>query len=82
MILNSERIQSYSIVTIIIMITLIIISKLDLVIDAENQSPKHLGQIANSMYEWEGVVADQLGLTPADVAAIKTQYPTQLKLQV
>ena len=51
-------------------------------IDAENPSPKHLGRIVNSMYEWEGLVADELGLTPADVAAIKTKYPKELKLQV
>ena len=50
-------------------------------IDAEHRSSKHLGQIADSMYEWEGAIADELGLTPADVAAIKTKYPTQLKLQ-
>ena len=43
---------------------------------------KHLGQIADSMYEWEGTIADELRLTWADIAAIKTKYPTSLKLQV
>ena len=42
---------------------------------------KHLGQIADHMYEWEGPVAEELCLTQADVAAIKTKYPTELKLQ-
>ena len=61
-------------------------SKLDLEIDAEHRSPIHLGQIANSMYmyklyEWDGVIAEKLGLTRVDVAAIKMQYPGQLRLQ-
>ena len=43
---------------------------------------KHLGQIADSMYEWEGSVADQLGLSRADISAIKTAHPTNLNLQV
>ena len=42
---------------------------------------KHLGQIADAMYEWEGPIADQLQLTRADVAAIKVEYPNKLKLQ-
>ena len=43
---------------------------------------KHLGQIAESMYEWEGLVADQLGLSLADVNNIKTKYRAELTLQV
>ena len=43
--------------------------------------PRHLGQIADSMNEWEGSVADQLGLVPADVAAIKIEN-SKLSLQV
>ena len=43
---------------------------------------KHLGRIADSMYEWEGPVAEQLGLTQADIAAIKTKHPTELKLRM
>jgi hypothetical protein len=41
----------------------------------------HLGRIADTMYEWEGRVADELELTRADVAAIKVKYPYQLKQQ-
>ena len=55
---------------------------LDKVLDFENDRvSKHLGQIAESMYEWEGSVAEQLGLTPADIAAIKAEHPGKLKLQ-
>ena len=42
---------------------------------------KHLGQIADIMYEWEGPIAEQLGLTRADVADILTEHPNKLKLQ-
>ena len=42
---------------------------------------QHLGQIADSIDEWEGSVADQLGLVPADVAAIKMES-SKLSLQV
>ena len=55
---------------------------LDQVLDFENGGvSKHLGQIADSMYEWEGPVAEQLGLTPAEIAAIKLKYPSELGLQ-
>ena len=47
-----------------------------------NGVPKHLGRIADSMYEWEGRIAEELGLTKADVANIKTKYPMDLKLQM
>ena len=54
----------------------------DQVLDFENGGvSKHLGQIADSMYEWEGSVAEQLGLTPAEIAAIKMKYPGELRLQ-
>jgi hypothetical protein len=43
--------------------------------------PLHLGQIADKMYEWEGAIAEQLGLTLADVEDIKKEYPNKLKLQ-
>ena len=46
-----------------------------------NGVPKHLGQIADFMYEWEGPVAEELHLTQAEVADIKLKYPGQLKLQ-
>lgn len=42
---------------------------------------KHLGQIADTMYEWEGSVAEQLGLTQVDIATIKVKHPSELKLQ-
>ena len=43
--------------------------------------PKHLGRIADSMAEWQGPIADELGLTEADVASITTKHPSNLKLQ-
>lgn len=56
--------------------------KLDDLLDSLNDGvPKHLGQIADSMYEWEGSVADELGLTRADVAEINTRKPHETKLQ-
>ena len=55
----------------------------DQVLDSDHDGVlKHLGQIADTMYEWKGPVADNLGLTQADVAGIKTKYPEELKLQV
>ena len=33
------------------------------------------------MSEWEGPIAEQLGLLTADVAAIKARHPGELKLQ-
>ena len=56
--------------------------QLNQVIDFENNGvPLYLGQIADSMYEWEGAVAERLCLTQVDVAAIKLQHPTKLNLQ-
>ena len=56
--------------------------KLDDVVDSRSSGvPKCLGQIAVSMYEWEGVVADELGLTRADIAEIKARYPHEMKQQ-
>ena len=55
---------------------------LDQVLDFENGGDsKLLEQIADSMCEWEGPVAEQLDLTPADIAAIKAEYPGKLRLQ-
>ena len=55
---------------------------MDLVIDSESGGvSKHLGQIADSMDVWEGAISEGLGLTQADVAAIKMKYPGQLNLQ-
>ena len=42
---------------------------------------EQIGQIADFMYEWEGSVAEQLGLTRPEVAAIKKKYPEDLNLQ-
>lgn len=55
---------------------------LDQELDSMNDGVSlHLGKIAASMCEWEGRLADELGLTPAEVAAIKYKYPSDLKLQ-
>lgn len=57
-------------------------AKLDNEIDACNDGvPKHIGQIADSMTEWEGKISEELQLTPADVASILIQHPSKLKLQ-
>ena len=51
-------------------------------LDAENGGVSlHTGMIADAMYEWEGPLAERLGLTDADVAEIKTEHPKKLKLQ-
>ena len=42
---------------------------------------KHLGHIADSMCEWEGQIAEELELTPADVASIKNDHQNKLSLQ-
>ena len=53
-----------------------------MVIDSENDGvPKHLGKIADCIYEWEGKIAAELMLTNADVASIKAKYPNNLRLQ-
>ena len=44
-------------------------------------SSKHVGQIADKMYEWEGKIADELELTQFDVKAITTKHPKELELQ-
>ena len=41
---------------------------------------KHLGAIADSMDAWEGPVAENLGLTTAEIAAIRMSNST-LNLQ-
>ena len=58
------------------------VHRLDEVIDSQHDNvSKHLGQIADAMYEWEGPIAEQLGLKRPDIAAIKKEYPSNLKLQ-
>ena len=42
---------------------------------------KHLGQIADSMEEWEGAISDGLELTRAEVKSIHTKHPNNLSLQ-
>ena len=55
---------------------------LDQVIDSDRDGVmRHLGQIADSMYEWEGLVADSLGLNKADVSDIKEAHSGKFKLQ-
>ena len=56
--------------------------RINSVLDADNVvDSKHLGQIADSMKEWEGRIADELGLTPPDVENIKHKHPFNLNLQ-
>ena len=55
---------------------------LNVVLDHHNHGvSKHLGQIADSMYEWEGAVAENLGLTLPEIAKIKLEHQLNLKLQ-
>ena len=55
---------------------------LDDVLDSKSSGvAKHLGEIADSMCEWEGSVAENLELTQADVANIKTEFPKKMNLQ-
>ena len=61
--------------------------KLDQEIDFEHRDirgrvvPQHLGIIAESMVDWEGAIADLLGLTEADRSDIKDGNPQKPKLQ-
>ena len=69
-------------ISLVIIFSVEHIQRLDEVLDSGHGGvPLHLGQIADSMSEWEGSVADQLGLGSADVAAIK-QENSKLNLQV
>ena len=57
--------------------------RLNQVLDSENGGvPKHLGKIADFIYEWKGKVAEELGLTRSDVSNIKQRYQDRLDLQV
>ena len=54
----------------------------DDVVDARNNGiPRHIGEISELVYKWEGQLADELGLTAADVEAVLTKKPRDLKLQ-
>ena len=60
----------------------VVLDRLNQVLDSENGGvPKHLGKIAEQMYEWEGGVSDELGLTTPNVNNIKGRYKNELKLQ-
>ena len=48
---------------------------------ATEVSYEHLGQIADSIVEWRGPIAEKLQLGPSDVAEIEAKYPQRLKLQ-
>lgn len=63
--------------------TCIMDDPLDLVLDSDNSRgvSRHLGEIANQMSEWEGPIAECLGLNPPEIASIKTKYPANLQLQ-
>ena len=57
--------------------------KLNLPLDCTSSGVSvHLGQIADYMHEWEGPIAETLGLTSSDVAKIKTRHPIKLELQM
>ena len=61
--------------------------KLDQEIDFEHRDergqviPQYLGRIAESMVDWEGVIADHLGLTEADRSVIREKNPSRPSLQ-
>jgi hypothetical protein len=61
--------------------------KLDREIDFEHRDdrgqliPQHLGKMAESMTDWEGAIADHLGLSEPDRSDIRDRNPTQPKLQ-
>ena len=58
------------------------VTALDQVIDLESGNvPKHLGHIADSMSDWEGRIADELMLTPAEVETIKEKHRNKFNLQ-
>ena len=55
---------------------------MDTVIDYKNKGVSlHLGRIADAMSEWEGPIAERLGLTSADISSIKVKHPSELRLQ-
>ena len=61
--------------------------KLDQEIDFEHRNdrgqvvPKHLGTIAESMTDWEGVIADHLGLSEPDRNDIREKNLNRPSLQ-
>ena len=61
--------------------------KLDREIDFEHRDergqliPRHLGKMAESMTDWEGAIADHLGLSDSDRSDIRDKDPRQPELQ-
>jgi hypothetical protein len=55
--------------------------KLDLPLDFYNRVSLHLGKVADSIPQWEGAIAEALGLTQGEVAEIKAEHPNKLNLQ-
>lgn len=56
--------------------------RLDLVIDEEhNGVDLHLGKIADFMENWKCRIAEELGLTSADIANIEYAHSKDLNLQ-
>ena len=45
------------------------------------EATRHLGKIAESMTDWEGVIADHLVLSEPDRSDIRDKYPRQPELQ-
>ena len=61
---------------------LLAITTLNKKVDSDSgEVSKHLGEIADSMVEWEGKIAEELGLTDPEVEAIKCQWPLNIVLQ-
>ena len=62
-------------------------TKLDREIDYEHRDargqviPQHLGRIAESMIDWEGVIADHLGLSEPDRSDIREKNHNRPSLQ-
>ena len=62
---------------------LLVVTMLNKEIDSDSGGvPKHLGEIAESIAEWEGKIAEELGLTEADVADIKYKWPSGHRMQM
>ena len=61
--------------------------KLDREIDFEHRDergqliPRHIGKMAESMTDWEGAIADHLGLSEPDRSDIRDKNPRQPELQ-
>ena len=70
------------IITVYVLLDMLDMSILDKKIDSDFKGvPTHLGKIAKSMDKWEGMIADALKLTKADVEGIKLKHPSDLELQ-